>query len=153
MMADPELGLLPIMVKILIEDKGEARMKLCSALSNLARAPENKVLMAATELGLIPALVTIIKEDKGQARMKACSTISSLVVAPENKGPMVAANVGLLPALVMVIVEDKGEARAKVLIFNKLLLFIKRMNGLDELHDTFYSKNIPKHLNHSYLLL
>ena len=62
----------------------EARVKACSALSNLAIGYENKIPMFAYE-GFVDAILQVIKTDTGEARTKACSILWSFAAEMKNQ--------------------------------------------------------------------
>lgn len=114
-MAAPELGLLQVLVEVIKENKGQARVMALGACQSLSAANENKAHMAAYELGLLELMVQLIKEDKRQVRVNALGTCWNLSYAAEILVPMAAPELGLLSVLVEVIKEDKGQARVKAL--------------------------------------
>ncbi len=65
----------------------EARVKACSALSNLAIGYENKIPMFAYE-GFVDAILQVIKSDTGEARTKACSILWSFAAEMKNQVPV-----------------------------------------------------------------
>jgi hypothetical protein len=115
-MVSPELGLLALLMRVVREDKGDARVKALFVLQNLSNRPENMVSMVSPELGLLALLMGVVREDKGDARVKALIVFQSLSCAPENKVSMVSPELGLLALLMEVVREDKKDARVKALI-------------------------------------
>jgi len=90
----------------------EARVKACSALSNLAIGYDNKIPMFNYP-GFVESILTVIKTDKAEARTKACSILWSFAAEMKNQVPVVQRG-DILPALVSVAKEDtKTEARFK----------------------------------------
>lgn len=65
----------------------EARVKACSALSNLAIGYENKIPMFGYE-GFVDAILEVIKTDTGEARTKACSILWSFAAEMKNQVPV-----------------------------------------------------------------
>ena len=90
----------------------EARVKACSALSNLAIGYDNKIPMFNYP-GFVESILTVIKTDRAEARTKACSILWSFAAEMKNQVPVVQRG-DILPALVSVAKEDtKTEARFK----------------------------------------
>jgi len=90
----------------------EARVKACSALSNLAIGYDNKIPMFNYP-GFVESILTVIKTDKAEARTKACSILWSFAAEMKNQVPVVRRG-DILPTLVSVAKEDtKTEARFK----------------------------------------
>jgi len=90
----------------------EARVKACSALSNLAIGYDNKIPMFNYP-GFVESILTVIRTDKAEARTKACSILWSFAAEMKNQVPVVQRG-DILPALVSVAKEDtKTEARFK----------------------------------------
>ncbi len=90
----------------------EARVKACSALSNLAIGYDNKIPMLNYP-GFVESILTVIKTDKADARTKACSILWSFAAEMKNQVPVVKRG-DILPTLVSVAKEDtKTEARFK----------------------------------------
>ena len=90
----------------------EARVKACSALSNLAIGYDNKIPMFNYP-GLVESILTVVMTDKAEARTKACSILWSFAAEMKNQVPVVQRG-DILPALVAVAKEDtKTEARFK----------------------------------------
>jgi len=90
----------------------EARVKACSALSNLAIGYENKIPMFAYP-GFVDAILKVIGTDSGEARTKACSILWSFAAEMKNQVPVVQRG-DILPTLVRVAEEDHStEARFK----------------------------------------
>lgn len=90
----------------------EARVKACSALSNLAIGYDNKVSMFNYP-GFVESILTVIMTDKAEARTKACSILWSFAAEMKNQVPVVQRG-DILPVLVGVAKEDtKTEARFK----------------------------------------
>jgi len=90
----------------------EARVKACSALSNLAIGYDNKIPMFNYP-GFVESILTVIKTDKAEARTKACSILWSFAAEMKNQVPVVQRG-DILPVLVSVAKEDtKTEARFK----------------------------------------
>ena len=73
-MSDVRLGLLPVVVEVIREDKGEAKAKALMTTHNLALNDDNKRVIGDSRLGLLPALVEVIREYKGEARLEALMT-------------------------------------------------------------------------------
>jgi hypothetical protein len=116
MMTSSDLSLFPLLVEVVTEDQGQARVVALGTLGNLSAAWENKVAMATSDLHLLRVLVDIVREDQGDARIQALGTLWNLAVAAENKVVMAAsAELGLLPLLVDVVKEDKALARVQAL--------------------------------------
>lgn len=90
----------------------EARIKACSALSNLAIGYDNKIPMFAYP-GFVDAILHVIDTDDGEARTKACSILWSFAAEMKNQVPVVQRG-DILPTLVRVAEEDRTtEARFK----------------------------------------
>jgi len=90
----------------------EARVKACSALSNLAIGYDNKIPMFNYP-GFVESILTVIRTDGAEARTKACSILWSFAAEMKNQVPVVQRG-DILPALVSVAKEDtKTEARFK----------------------------------------
>jgi hypothetical protein len=90
----------------------EARVKACSALSNLAIGYDNKIPMFNYP-GFVESILTVIRTDRAEARTKACSILWSFAAEMKNQVPVVQRG-DILPALVAVAKEDtKTEARFK----------------------------------------
>lgn len=90
----------------------EARVKACSALSNLAIGYENKIPMFSYP-GFVDAILQVIDTDIGEARTKACSILWSFAAEMKNQVPVVQRG-DILPTLVRVAEEDDStEARFK----------------------------------------
>ena len=90
----------------------EARVKACSALSNLAIGYDNKIPMFRYA-GFVESILTVIRTDDAEARTKACSILWSFAAEMKNQVPVVRRG-DILPALVAVAKEDtKTEARFK----------------------------------------
>ncbi|KAL7551375.1 hypothetical protein ACHAWF_014574 [Thalassiosira exigua] len=90
----------------------EARIKACSALSNLAIGYDNKIPMFHYP-GFVESILTVIRTDTAEARTKACSILWSFAAEMKNQVPVVRRG-DILPALVSVAKEDtKTEARFK----------------------------------------
>lgn len=90
----------------------EARIKACSALSNLAIGYENKIPMFNYP-GFVKAILKVIDTDSGEARTKACSILWSFAAEIRNQVPVVKRG-DILPMLVRVAEEDNStEARFK----------------------------------------
>mmetsp|Transcript_9665 Transcript_9665/g.12237 ORF Transcript_9665/g.12237 Transcript_9665/m.12237 type:complete len:1363 (-) Transcript_9665:105-4193(-) len=90
----------------------EARVKACSALSNLAIGYENKIPMFAYK-GFVDSILQVIGTDTGEARTKACSILWSFAAEMKNQVPVVQRG-DILPTLVQVAEEDHStEARFK----------------------------------------
>ncbi len=65
----------------------EARIKACSALSNLAIGYDNKIPMFAYP-GFVDAILNVIQTDTGEARTKACSILWSFAAEMKNQIPV-----------------------------------------------------------------
>jgi hypothetical protein len=65
----------------------EARIKACSALSNLAIGYDNKIPMFSYP-GFVDAILNVIKSDTGEARTKACSILWSFAAEMRNQVPV-----------------------------------------------------------------
>jgi hypothetical protein len=90
----------------------EARVKACSALSNLAIGYDNKIPMFNYP-GFVECILTVVVTDKAEARTKACSILWSFAAEMKNQVPVVRRG-DIVPALVAVAKEDtKTEARFK----------------------------------------
>ncbi|KAL3811781.1 hypothetical protein ACHAXA_004213 [Cyclostephanos tholiformis] len=90
----------------------EARVKACSALSNLAIGYDNKIAMFNYP-GLVESILTVVMTDKAEARTKACSIFWSFAAEMKNQVPVVKRG-DIVPVLVAVAKEDtKTEARFK----------------------------------------
>lgn len=90
----------------------DARIKACSALSNLAIGYDNKIPMFHFP-GFCSAILTVIQTDHGEARTKACSILWSFAAEIKNQIPVVQRG-DILPVLVQVAQEDQTtEARFK----------------------------------------
>jgi len=90
----------------------DARIKACSALSNLAIGYENKIPMFNYP-GFVASILQVIQTDSGEARTKACSILWSFAAEMKNQVPVVQRG-DILPALVRVAEEDHStEARFK----------------------------------------
>jgi hypothetical protein len=90
----------------------EARVKACSALSNLAIGYDNKIPMFNYP-GFVDAILNVIQTDTGEARTKACSILWSFAAEMKNQVPVVQRG-DILPVLVQVAEEDgTTEARFK----------------------------------------
>jgi len=90
----------------------EARIKACSALSNLAIGYDNKIPMFAYP-GFVDSILHVIDTDNGEARTKACSILWSFAAEMKNQVPVVERG-DILPMLVRVAEEDNcTEARFK----------------------------------------
>jgi len=59
-LADPKLGLLAMMAKIIREDTGESRSAAIGVLWNLSVAPENRMTIIDPEIGLLAALTNVL---------------------------------------------------------------------------------------------
>ena len=105
----PKAGSEPINGK---DPNFEARVKACSALSNLAIGYDNKIPMFNYP-GFVESILTVIRTDTAEARTKACSILWSFAAEMKNQVPVVQRG-DILPALVGVAKEDtKTEARFK----------------------------------------
>lgn len=90
----------------------EARIKACSALSNLAIGYSNKIPMFNYP-GFVDCILQVIQTDSGEARTKACSILWSFAAEMKNQVPVVERG-DILPTLVRVAEEDHStEARFK----------------------------------------
>ncbi|KAL9179471.1 hypothetical protein ACHAXT_008761 [Thalassiosira profunda] len=90
----------------------EARIKACSALSNLAIGYDNKIPMFNYP-GFVEGILAVIRTDAAEARTKACSILWSFAAEMKNQVPVVRRG-DILPALVAVAREDgTTEARFK----------------------------------------
>lgn len=90
----------------------DARIKACSALSNLAIGYDNKIPMFHFP-GFVTAILNVIQTDRGEARTKACSILWSFAAEMKNQIPVVQRG-DILPVLVQVAQEDETtEARFK----------------------------------------
>mmetsp|Transcript_22705 Transcript_22705/g.47899 ORF Transcript_22705/g.47899 Transcript_22705/m.47899 type:complete len:1715 (-) Transcript_22705:911-6055(-) len=90
----------------------EARVKACSALSNLAIGYDNKIPMFNYP-GFVESILHVIRTDEAEARTKACSILWSFAAEMKNQVPVVQRG-DILPALVSVAKEDTTtEARFK----------------------------------------
>jgi len=90
----------------------DARIKACSALSNLAIGYDNKIPMFHFP-GFVSAILNVIQTDNGEARTKACSILWSFAAEMKNQIPVVQRG-DILPVLVQVAQEDETtEARFK----------------------------------------
>mmetsp|Transcript_22810 Transcript_22810/g.49412 ORF Transcript_22810/g.49412 Transcript_22810/m.49412 type:complete len:1251 (-) Transcript_22810:187-3939(-) len=90
----------------------EARVKACSALSNLAIGYDNKIPMFNYP-GFVDSILGVIETDNGEARTKACSILWSFAAEMKNQVPVVQRG-DILPTLVQVADEDgTTEARFK----------------------------------------
>jgi len=95
-----------------VSTNNEARIKACSALSNLAIGYENKIPMFSYP-GFVDAILLVIDSDTGEARTKACSILWSFAAEMKNQIPVVRRG-DILPTLVRVAEEDHStEARFK----------------------------------------
>lgn len=65
----------------------EARIKACSALSNLAIGYENKIPMFNYP-GFVKSILQVIETDTGEARTKACSILWSFAAEMKNQVPV-----------------------------------------------------------------
>ena len=65
----------------------EARIKACSALSNLAIGYENKIPMFNYP-GFVASILQVIETDSGEARTKACSILWSFAAEMKNQVPV-----------------------------------------------------------------
>jgi hypothetical protein len=69
------------------EKNDEARIKACSALSNLAIGYENKIPMFNYP-GFVGCILDVIQTDSGEARTKACSILWSFAAEMKNQVPV-----------------------------------------------------------------
>lgn len=65
----------------------EARVKACSALSNLAIGYDNKIPMFHYP-GFVESILTVIRTDNAEARTKACSILWSFAAEMKNQVPV-----------------------------------------------------------------
>jgi hypothetical protein len=65
----------------------DARIKACSALSNLAIGYENKIPMFNYP-GFVGSILQVIQTDSGEARTKACSILWSFAAEMKNQVPV-----------------------------------------------------------------
>jgi hypothetical protein len=65
----------------------EARVKACSALSNLAIGYDNKIPMFNYP-GFVDSILGVIETDNGEARTKACSILWSFAAEMKNQVPV-----------------------------------------------------------------
>ena len=65
----------------------EARVKACSALSNLAIGYDNKIPMFNYP-GFVESILTVIRTDRAEARTKACSILWSFAAEMKNQVPV-----------------------------------------------------------------
>jgi hypothetical protein len=72
---------------VITKGDGEARVKSCSALSNLAIGYDNKIPMFHYP-GFVEAILHVIETDQGEARTKACSIIWSFAAEMRNQVPV-----------------------------------------------------------------
>mmetsp|Transcript_5672 Transcript_5672/g.11793 ORF Transcript_5672/g.11793 Transcript_5672/m.11793 type:complete len:1367 (+) Transcript_5672:298-4398(+) len=90
----------------------DARIKACSALSNLAIGYDNKIPMFHFP-GFVSAILKVIQTDSGEARTKACSILWSFAAEIKNQIPVVQRG-DVASVLVQVAQEDETtEARFK----------------------------------------
>jgi len=75
---------LPLLVEIIREDKGEARVKALGITISLSCDADNKKIMCESSLGLLPLLVEIMREDKGDARVDALGTTWNMLLLLSN---------------------------------------------------------------------
>lgn len=108
-MAAKDLGLVDLMVSIIKEDTGEARMAAAGVLWNLSVAAENRQTLCQSP-DLIPALVRVLGEDKGESRLRAFGVLHNLSLSPENQELMGTSELGLLPALLSILHESNVDS-------------------------------------------
>ena len=65
----------------------EAKVKACSALSNLAIGYDNKIPMFSYP-GFVDSILNVIETDRGEARTKACSILWSFAAEMKNQVPV-----------------------------------------------------------------
>ena len=65
----------------------EARIKACSALSNLAIGYDNKIPMFNYP-GFVDSILNVIQTDTGEARTKACSILWCFAAEMKNQVPV-----------------------------------------------------------------
>lgn len=103
-MADPELGLIQVLVQILNDDWTTMALGVsaCSVLWGLADAVPNRITMMAPSLNLVPALVHVLSREQNTAEYKAqvCGICRSLAVVTENKPILGDLKCGLIEQLI-----------------------------------------------------
>ena len=97
-------GLMTVLARTSPSDKrprsssnNEARVKACSALSNLAIGYENKIPMFLYD-GFVDAILEVIRTDTGEARTKACSILWSFAAEMKNQVPVSYFTLPIVPA-------------------------------------------------------
>ena len=114
-MGSKELGLVPLLLTVVLNDPSEATVKAWEILSNLSVESKNREYMGSNELGLVPSLMAVVSNDQSEARVKALECLWDLAIESKNKEYMGSKEVGLVPLLMTVVSNDQSEARAKAL--------------------------------------
>ena len=103
-MADPELGLIPALVRILHDDWTTPSLGIaaCSVLWGLADAPENRINMVHPSFNLLPAMVHVLRREQNPPEFKAqiCGICRSLAVLGDNKPILGELKLGLVHQLI-----------------------------------------------------
>ena len=83
-MASPSLGLVPLLIRVVQEDKEEARESALGAICCLSVMSENKKPMASSTMGLVPLLVQVVREDRARSRKTALLILGNLAYSSSN---------------------------------------------------------------------
>eukprot|EP01041_Mallomonas_annulata_P016531 gene16531-34448_t len=104
-------NLIPVIVDVINEDTGSARLLALDAIANLALDNENVVQMTSSDYGLLPAIVKVLNQENSQVWEMACLATQNLAVVDPVSICMASPDLGLLSALANVIEKENGEAQ------------------------------------------
>ena len=101
-LADPKLGLLQTMAKIILEDDGESRSAAVGVLWNLSVAPENRMNIIQPQIGLLAALTSVLNCGQVDTINRALGVIHNVTLTAEAQ-EVVGKHTPLLAALVNIL--------------------------------------------------
>ena len=84
-LADPKLGLLAMMAKIIREDTGESRSAAIGVLWNLSVAPENRTQIVSAEVGLMAALIAVLHSSDLEAKHRTLGVLHNTSLSAETQ--------------------------------------------------------------------
>ena len=73
-MTSPNLGLLSLLVTVVSDEIGDAKVIALATPWNLATAADNQVKMTSPNLGLLSLLVTVVRDEIDDAKAIALAT-------------------------------------------------------------------------------
>lgn len=105
----PELGLLPVIANVIVQDKGESRSLAARLLTNISSIDKNRKTIASQDSGLVPAIGAILMEDVSDSRLSLLKVILNVSIDTSTGTSLAHGNV--IGSLVHVIRTDENECR------------------------------------------